>query len=150
MNPEITKETPSLKRRTLPEAAKPYRWKKGGPSPNPGGKAKTAHISQALRSALEKGEAEELASVLLAIAAGRKKGTAVQIAALREISNRTEGKAHQTVEVDANFNSGLAERIAEGRKRVSAGLTITATAALAGRKGSLCVPIGGWPGQRIC
>ena len=115
MNPEITNETP--KRRTLPEAAKPYRWKKGGPSPNPGGRPKTAHISQALRAVLESGEAEQLASVLLALATGRKKGTAVQIAALREIADRTEGKPHQSVEVDANFNATLAERIEAARKR---------------------------------
>jgi hypothetical protein len=119
MTPEITNETP--KRRTLPEAAKPYRWKKGGPSPNPGGRPRTAHISQALRAALESGEADELASVLLAIAAGRKKGSAVQIAALREVTDRTEGKAHQTVAVDANFHASLVERIAEGRRRVREG-----------------------------
>ena len=56
MNPENTNETP--KRKTLPEAAKPYRWKKGCPSPNPGGRPKSAHISEALRAALEKGKAE--------------------------------------------------------------------------------------------
>jgi hypothetical protein len=116
MNPEITNKTP--KRRTLPEAAKPYRWKRGGPSPNPGGRPKTAHISQALRSVLESGEAKQLASELVALAKGRKRGTAVQIAALREIADRTEGKAHQSVEVDANFSSRLAERIAAGRKRM--------------------------------
>jgi len=116
MNPEITNQTP--KRRTLPEAAKPYRWKKGGPSPNPGGRPRTAHISQALRAVLESGEAVRLASELVALAAGRKKGTAVQIAALREIADRTEGKAQQTVEVDADFHSSLAERIAAARKRM--------------------------------
>ena len=120
MSPENTNETPTPKRRTLPEAAKPYRWKKGGPSPNPGGRPKTAHISQALRAALECGEAEKLADVLVAPATGQKKGTAVQIAALREIADRTEGKAHQTVEVDANFNSSLAERIAAARKQIAA------------------------------
>src|ERR1035438_5871331 len=119
MAPEITKETP--KRRTLPEAAKPYRWKKGGPSPNPGGRPRTAHISQALRAVLESGEAEQLASELIALAKGRKSGTAVQIAALREISDRTEGKAHQTVEVDANFNSSLADRLAAARRRKPGG-----------------------------
>src|SRR5271157_5912183 len=98
MNPENTNETP--KRRTLPEAAKPYRWKKGGPSANPGGRPRTAHISQALRAALESGKAEELASVLLALATGRKKGTGVQIAALREIADRTEGRPPQSLEVD--------------------------------------------------
>lgn len=117
MNPEITNETP--KRRTLPEAAKPYRWKKGGPSPNPGGRPKTAHISQALRAALESGRADELAAVLLALATGRKRGTGVQIAALREIADRTEGKAHQSVEVDAHFSSAILERLEAGRKRMS-------------------------------
>src|SRR5271157_860336 len=120
MSPENTNETPTPKRRTLPEAAKPYRWKKRGPSPNPGGRPKTAHISQALRAALGCGEAEKLADVLVAPATGQKKGTAVQIAALREIADRTEGKAHQTVEVDANFNSSLAERIAAARKQIAA------------------------------
>jgi hypothetical protein len=38
MNPENTND--ARKRRTLPEAAKPYRWKRGGPSPNPGGRPK--------------------------------------------------------------------------------------------------------------
>jgi hypothetical protein len=119
MNPEITNETAIPKRRTLPEAAKPYRWKKGGPSPNPGGRPKTAHISEALRAVLEGGEAEQLASELVALAKGLKRGSAVQIAAIREISDRTEGKAHQTVEVDANFNSSLAERIAAARSRIA-------------------------------
>jgi len=44
----------------------------------------------------------------------------VQIAALREIADRTEGKARQSIEVDAKFNSDLAERIEEGRKRLDA------------------------------
>ena len=125
MNPENTKETP--RRRTLPEAAKPYRWKKGGPSPNPGGRPKTAHISQALRAALESGEADELASELVALARGRKRGSVVQIAALREIADRTEGKPHQSVEVDANFNSSLAERIAKARKRKHESIAAKAT-----------------------
>jgi hypothetical protein len=118
MNAEITNETPAPKRRTLPEAAKPYRWKKGGPSPNPGGRPRTAHISEALRAALESGEAEQLASVLLALATGRRRGTGVQIAALREIADRTEGRPHQSVEVDAKVRLNLAERLETARKRV--------------------------------
>jgi hypothetical protein len=116
MNPEIRSETPTPKRRTLPEAAKPYRWKKGGPSPNPGGRPRTAHISEALRAALESGGAEQLASVLLGLATGRKRGTPVQIAALREIADRTEGKPHQSVEVDAKVRLSLAERLEKARK----------------------------------
>ena len=121
MNPEITNETGLAKRRTLPEAAKPYCWKRGGPSPNPGGRPKTAHISEALRAVLESGEAEKLAAELLALAKGRKRGSAVQIAALREIADRTEGRAHQTMEVDTNFNSSLAKRLEAARKRVREG-----------------------------
>ena len=52
-----------------------------GVSGNPGGRPKTAHISEALRRALENGEAEQLASILLALATGKKRGSAVQIAA---------------------------------------------------------------------
>jgi hypothetical protein len=90
-----------------------------GVSGNPGGRPKTAHISEALRRALEEGEAEQLASILLALATGKKRGSAVQIAALREIADRTEGKARQSIEVDADFSATLAERIAESRKRVA-------------------------------
>jgi len=88
-----------------------------GVSGNPGGRPKTAHISEALRRALENGEAEHLASILLALATGKKRGSNVQIAALREIADRTEGKARQSIEVDADFSATLAERIAEARKR---------------------------------
>jgi len=41
------------------------------------------------------------------------------MAALREIADRTEGKSHQSFEVDASFTESLAQRVAEGRKRVS-------------------------------
>jgi hypothetical protein len=41
----------------------------------------------------------------------------VQIAALREIADRTEGKARQSIEVDADFNSTLAS----GLPRVASG-----------------------------
>lgn len=123
VNPENTNETPM--QRTLPEAAKPYRWKKGCPSPNPGGRPKTAHISEALRRALERGEAEQLASVLLALARGKKRGNTVQIAALREIADRTEGKARQTVEVEADFKSNLAERLEGARNRMNGKRTAT-------------------------
>jgi len=115
MNPENTNET--LRRRTLPEAAKLYRWKKGCPSPNPDGRPKTGHISEALRAALQKGEAEQLASVLLELARGKKRRNAVQIAALREIADRTEGKPRQSIAVDANFSASLAERLEAARKR---------------------------------
>ena len=66
---------------------------------------------------LESGEAEQLASILIALATGQKRGSTVQVAALREIADRTEGKARQSVEVGADFSSTLAERIAEGRKQ---------------------------------
>jgi hypothetical protein len=117
MNPENTNET--AKRRTLPEAAKPYRWKKGGPSPNPGGRPRTAHISQALRAALAAGKADEMADTLVALAMGQQKGSAVQLAAIREIADRTEGRPSQAIKLDANVSSSLAERLAAARKRMS-------------------------------
>jgi hypothetical protein len=114
MNPENTNKT-SPKRRTLPDAAKPYRWRKGCPSPNPGGRPKTAHISEALRAALAAGKADEMADTLVALATGRKKGTPVQLAAIREIADRTEGRPHQSVDLNSSFS--IADRLTEARKR---------------------------------
>jgi hypothetical protein len=112
---EIYAQNSAKARRGNPEKIKPYRWKKGCPSPNPGGRPKTAHISQALRAALAAGKADEMANTLVELATGRKKGTAVQLAALREIADRTEGKPQQSVDLDANFSVG--ERLAAARKR---------------------------------
>jgi hypothetical protein len=92
-------------------------WKPGQ-SGNPGGRPKTAHISQALRTALANGKADEFAEILCAVASGRKKGTPVQLAALREIADRTEGRPHQSLNVDASVN--IAERLNEARKRLEA------------------------------
>ena len=38
--------------------------------------------------------------------------------AIAELANRIEGKPHQSLAVDVNANLGLAERIAEARRRV--------------------------------
>ena len=54
---------------------------------------------QALRAVLEGGEADQLASELVALAKGRKRGQCRTIAAIREISDRTEGKPLQAVSV---------------------------------------------------
>ena len=62
---------------------------------------------------------QKLAAILLALASGKKRGSKVQIAALREIADRTEGKARQAIEVDGDFTANLAERIAEGRRRAN-------------------------------
>jgi hypothetical protein len=91
-------------------------WKPGQ-SGNPGGRPKTAHISQALRTALANGKADEFAEILCAVASGRKKGTPVQLAALREIADRTEGRPHQSVNLEASFSIG--ERLEAARKRIA-------------------------------
>jgi hypothetical protein len=57
--------------------------------------------------------------VLLALARGKKRGSAVQIAALREIADRTEGKSPQSIKVDADFRSSLGERLEKARKRMN-------------------------------
>jgi len=44
-----------------------------------------------------------MADTLCALATGRKKGSPVQLAAIREIADRTEGKLHQSVDLDASF-----------------------------------------------
>lgn len=41
----------------------------------------------------------------------------VQLAAIREIADRTEGKPRQSVELDARLSASIAERLEEARKR---------------------------------
>ena len=76
-----------------PEIGKNTRWRKGQPSPNPGGRPRYGVVSAYLRQALEGGDADKIARSLLNQA---KKGN---LRAISEVIDRTEGKATQTMEV---------------------------------------------------
>ena len=79
-----------LNTRKLTPEMEGRKWQPGQ-SGNPGGRPKTRHISEALRRALEEGDAKRLAEVLLNRAKSDKRAFA-RIAATREIADRTEGK----------------------------------------------------------
>lgn len=105
-------EVKQVKKKQLPKAAEPYKFKPGK-SGNPGGRPKSKHISEALNKALASGKADELAAVLLKLA---KKGS---VAAIREVADRTEGKPNQQVTVDGNIAIDLTAR----RERIRSLLT---------------------------
>jgi hypothetical protein len=86
-----------------PEIGKATRWTKGQASPNPGGRPSKTPLSDAYRRLLEKpypGDqrnrtyVERIAEVVCYEAGGG------DLAAIREITDRTEGKARQNVEMN--------------------------------------------------
>jgi hypothetical protein len=87
-----------------PEKTKPYRWTKGCPSPNPGGRPKRTPYTDAHREIAE-ATVKDLSirdtdSVALAIAkAVAREALKGKIQAAAEIANRVEGTARQRVEV---------------------------------------------------
>jgi hypothetical protein len=52
------------------------------------------------------------------VASGRKNGNAAQLAAIREIADRTEGRPHQSVNLEASFS--IADQLNAARARVKA------------------------------
>jgi hypothetical protein len=88
-----------------PRIGESTRFRKGGPSPNPGGRPKTRLLSEALRVRLAEpvpGDsegrtyAEVLAANLITIACSHGPGA---VAAMGEIADRVEGKARQEIAV---------------------------------------------------
>ena len=89
-----------------PEIGKSTRWRKGQPSPNPGGRPKSRLLSDAIRVRLgevkpddpeHRTYAEVVAANLIELACSRGAGA---VTAANEISDRAEGKAHQRIEVN--------------------------------------------------
>ena len=104
-----------------PDIGKATRFKKGMPSPNPGGRPKSRVLSEALRAKL--GEikpddpqgrtyAEVIATNLITIASSQGPGA---VAAANEICNRLEGRAVQQLDVN-NISQELALRSDEELK----------------------------------
>ncbi len=101
--------------RGCPENLRPYQWKKGQPSPNPGGRPKKAHISDAyahyvgtklpddIRSKLKLPQGATWAD---AIALGQirsaLKGNSV---AAKEITDRVEGRVPLPMQVETPGNT---------------------------------------------
>jgi hypothetical protein len=86
-----------------PEIGKATRWTKGQASPNPGGRPSKTPVTDAYRRLLEKpypgdqrgrSYVERIAEVVCYEAGGG------DLAAIREITDRTEGKARQNVEMN--------------------------------------------------
>src|SRR5215831_12851980 len=88
-----------------PDVGKATRWKKGQPSPNPGGRPKSRLLSEALRVRLAEVKpddpagrtyAEVVAANLIEIACTEGPGA---VHAASEIADRLEGRSRQSIEV---------------------------------------------------
>ncbi len=95
-----------------PDIGKATRWRKGGPSPNPGGRPRSKALSEALRTKLTEVKpddpdgrtyAEVLASNLITLACSQGRNA---VAAAAEIANRVEGRVAERVEL-ADFTQQL-------------------------------------------
>jgi hypothetical protein len=98
-----------------PNIGRNTRWRKGQPSPNPGGRAKSRLLSEALRTRLAEVKpgdpagrtfAEVVAANLIEIACSEGPGA---VHAANEIADRVEGRSRQQIEV-ADFTADLRTR----------------------------------------
>jgi hypothetical protein len=82
---------------------KPFQWKKGQPSPNPGGRPRSADLSNAIREQLESETTIDGQTITVAEAITQvliKSALSGDIRAIREIADRAEGRPAQTVNVE--------------------------------------------------
>jgi hypothetical protein len=95
-----------------PDIGKTTQWKKGQPSPNPGGRPKSKLLSEALRARLAEIKsddpqsrtfAEVLAQNLIELACSQGRSA---VAAASEIGDRAEGRAHMSLAF-ANVSADL-------------------------------------------
>jgi hypothetical protein len=95
---------------------------KPGESGNPGGRPKTKPLTEELERLLgeqaPKGKGQTWAAVIAeALVKRASKG---DVRAIAELGNRIEGRPVQAVELNANLNASIAERLEAARQRVSA------------------------------
>jgi hypothetical protein len=103
--------------RKLAESGKAFRFKKGQPSANPGGRPKKKPITEIYEELLAEGVTRDAIKKTMRALVRKKNGLAVQ--ALREMADRIEGRAQGNENVHVSGLENLAEEIAEGRKRAS-------------------------------
>jgi len=85
-----------------PDVGKATRWKKGIPSPNPGGRPRSKTVSAAYRKRLEEDAPEDRQGRTFAeIVADAQIRKAIKgnTAAAKEVTDRTEGKPQQSLEI---------------------------------------------------
>ena len=100
------------------ENLKPW---KPGESGNPGGRPKTKPLTEELQRLLKqeapKGEGRTWAALIAeALLTKAREG---DVRAITELANRVEGKSLQAVDLKADLQSDLVERLLAGRKRVA-------------------------------
>jgi len=100
------------KKRTLPEAAKPFQFKPGQ-SGNPGGRPKGDQFKQLAQEVIEKMGPQEWAAALEGFRKQLFKGNAY---AFNVLSDRGYGKL--TEKIDLSVEAGIVDRLTAARARV--------------------------------
>jgi hypothetical protein len=92
-----------------------------GQSGNPGGRPRTKLITAELERMLEQEAPAANGKTWAAVIAEAllKKARKGDVRAIAELANRIEGKARQTVDLELDVCTGLADRLAAARKRVA-------------------------------
>lgn len=115
-NPQNPENTSESTKRTLPEAAEPYKWKPGQ-SGNPGGRPKKKPVTELYERMLA--DPEFLAVAEMAAKKAIAKGSMAMVLQLKEMAERVEGKVTQPVEADINLHLSLAERMKKASERAA-------------------------------
>jgi hypothetical protein len=105
-----------------PKNLKP--WPKGV-SGNPGGRPKLKPLTEELERLLEQEAPKSKGQTWAAVIAEAlvKRASKGDVRAIAELGNRIEGRPVQAVELDANLNDSIVERLQAGLRRVLAGMT---------------------------
>jgi len=86
-------------------------WKKGGPSPNPGGKIRFRGITEALRKWTEEGGADYCRKRIVKLIASAKDQVSIQ--AIQFVAERVEGKPTQAHTVTYCLDEASFKRLSE-------------------------------------
>lgn len=91
-----------------------------GVSGNPGGRPKSKPLTEEIERLLEQEAPEKNGRTWAAVIAEAlvRRAATGDVQAIAEVANRLEGRPAQSVALDVNAETNLAERIAEGRKRL--------------------------------
>lgn len=108
------------KKKQLPAAAEPYKWKPGQ-SGNPGGRPKKTLLTEAMEELLEEKlqDPEARKQFKEAMWAKLLSGKVVGSMTLDTVLERTEGKIAQPVKMEGNLTISLADAIKEARERAA-------------------------------
>lgn len=109
-------ENSDVTAKSCPEHLREHQFRPGQ-SGNPGGRPKRTPVTDLYDEIM--GDPEIVAELKEAIRKTLRSGKMAMVLQLKEMAERIEGKVTQPIDADLNVNMGLAERMAEARKRAA-------------------------------